>query len=1012
MKLDNQIIQKLTEFYMKTPNKILDTIFKETNIERCLSGNTRQEKINSLLSNASPHNGKRRLNISCWQYFIKTAEIYFSNASAELDNHFISISSNISKIVDNGNEALLKVNIKKLVKSNEFNIYINNDNITTPKHTSQDPSNNLHDPISSNTEYDFKNKKKEHETMKYYLGHIELNKTYFNFNPQYILKNDYIEEISQLHERFPTHGILNLSYKFNYPSHTFLKDKHVDYKDDNERCRSLYCVCFNENELQDNDNEKILKKLDLQYLYENKINLSDRIKPLIDFGMYKVVTSQSNISDMDFINNLIIIKENEYPASEKVLLEYNDNLYGPYILQERSIDGLKYIKPDIGSKKYLLEYYSISENDCDCYDFEKQRYMQEPIYTQVAEIVSSPRIRDIIPDSILLSKLNDNINLDLFKESPEEFERLYLTSPFLGDISEDIKRFRFKRIRELFTNALHYDDEKKKAISTLINNSGDDIQSLLGNAIKESSVYKDIIKENLNFKNEIDELNKLKEKLESENRILQEESIHYQNFDDEKYNEKILIYENLEDEINQLGKKHEKLSCIADLDKEKARLDNLYDDLIIKVSKQENNLKKLKEQEQDLIKQAQNAILEGVEESKVAQTAFDPYISNAMLQAAVRWSEDKEKDNFNQMAKESVNIKPKSKERKELISYLVQGVQKFRNYNENDIINMFICMSQNFLTIFSGEPGTGKTSICNILANSLGLNKFLTENDKIANRFISVSVERGWSSKRDLIGYFNPLSKKYDKNNGKIYDGLMLLNEEKENSQFPYVILLDEANLSPMEYYWADFMRVTDRNDEDMYINIGLDSDIYIPKTLRFLATINNDQTTEQISPRLIDRTWVIRLPNVDIKYNITENPSSYFKDFVSWKDVEKTFITSESKEEILKSVLEDIYKCFEKRQISVSPRVKQSIKNYVCVAQEIMIDEPSDYVLKKEKALDFAIVQKLLPKINGYYDNYKILFDDLLPICVDNHLFMTKDAIEEMKSYAEQHMGYCQYLV
>ena len=78
-------------------------------------------------------------------------------------------------------------------------------------------------------------------------------------------------------------------------------------------------------------------------------------------------------------------------------------------------------------------------------------------------------------------------------------------------------------------------------------------------------------------------------------------------------------------------------------------------------------------------------------------------------------------------------------------------------------------MTQGFLTVFSGEPGSGKTSICNILGQVLGLNKVAdcvdcTEREKDSiRRFVSVSVERGWTSKRDFVGYYNPLSKTFDK---------------------------------------------------------------------------------------------------------------------------------------------------------------------------------------------------------------------------------------------------------
>ena len=67
--------------------------------------------------------------------------------------------------------------------------------------------------------------------------------------------------------------------------------------------------------------------------------------------------------------------------------------------------------------------------------------------------------------------------------------------------------------------------------------------------------------------------------------------------------------------------------------------------------------------------------------------------------------------------------------------------------------------------MISGAPGSGKTSICNILGRVLGLNnienkikdKTLWKDPSLANRYMAVSVERGWNSKRDFIGYFNPL---------------------------------------------------------------------------------------------------------------------------------------------------------------------------------------------------------------------------------------------------------------
>ena len=88
-----------------------------------------------------------------------------------------------------------------------------------------------------------------------------------------------------------------------------------------------------------------------------------------------------------------------------------------------------------------------------------------------------------------------------------------------------------------------------------------------------------------------------------------------------------------------------------------------------------------------------------------------------------------------------------------------------RDVTFNDVANYLICITQGFITTFAGEPGTGKTSLCNILAKALGL---------VANapqrRFVDISVERGWSSHKDFIGYYNPLSKKMERSNGEVFN--------------------------------------------------------------------------------------------------------------------------------------------------------------------------------------------------------------------------------------------------
>ncbi|HCI3589990.1 TPA: hypothetical protein NO089_003860, partial [Acinetobacter baumannii] len=181
-----------------------------------------------------------------------------------------------------------------------------------------------------------------------------------------------------------------------------------------------------------------------------------------------------------------------------------------------------------------------------------------------------------------------------------------------------------------------------------------------------------------------------------------------------------------------------------------------------------------------------------------------------------------------------------------------------------DLVNLLICTQQSFVTFLAGLPGVGKTSLSRLFIDGQGL----------TNRFKEVSVARGWTSQKDLIGFFNPLANRFQPSQTGLYEFFHALNEESKKKQKDNAmayILLDEANLSPIEHYWASFMGMTD-SKKHMELKLGQDT-IKIPKHLRFLATINYDSTTEPLSPRIIDRAPIIVL---DSSYNDSDFKNSF----------------------------------------------------------------------------------------------------------------------------------------
>jgi hypothetical protein len=324
----------------------------------------------------------------------------------------------------------------------------------------------------------------------------------------------------------------------------------------------------------------------------------------------------------------------------------------------------------------------------------------------------------------------------------------------------------------------------------------------------------------------------------------------------------------------------------------------------------------------------------------------------------------------------------------------------------NEIANYLICLTQGFITTFAGDPGTGKTSLCHLLAKALGL---VREDDN--KRFVEVSVERGWTSHKDFIGYYNPLSKSMEISNREVFNALTVLDaESKRNSEeiAPFFMLLDEANLSPLEHYWAAFLRICDFDSASARtINMGGHSILQIPNHLRFLATVNFDHTTEELSPRFIDRSWIITLSPEDINTNPVAVREPEEIKVISFDSLLKAF--SPRNQKIDTTILEEwsaIQTIFSSNKLPIFPRNLKMVHHYFQVAFSCMDTSREE---NRFAPLDYAVSQKILPTLNGTGEKYTDLVDALLTRCsgklphCHQHLLRIKEA-------AENNLGFYQF--
>lgn len=851
----------------------------------------------------------------------------------------------------------------------------------------------------------------------YYIGYIKNQNNYFNFYPIAKLHGGELESIStdMLVSLFPRYGGINLRTESKHNnSYAYLSnlegiiDSYLGYSQPKTK---LFAVKFSEEDLTDSDDDKIILKLEIDAIVRRGISINNIICEASELGIYRVVSSEYN--SPSFVEGSINVYSDNSSlfVGEKVLLSCDQRLYGPYEVQINRNSEMT-ISPNVRASMFVADYWDnidLQEVDSSIrifgIDFSEHIFLVQPSEKKQEDFITKSDIIDSVA-KIIVDSDNDS----------KKFMRMLSTEcPLLAStLPVEVINHRTGLALELF----EVEDSRKKILERF---SAAVTQSDIAEVFKGRVVPRDEFNES---QTEKDNYSKTIESLKKE---LAEKTACISKYEQEQLESNISsvseqVYQQLKEENERLKDENTRINAEnLTIHEQLSRHDNLENeirDLVTIKNVREKDAKEAEDKKKKTFDEIDSKMKEITEKmSEQVSAAFDPMISNKLLEAASRYDSDNEQLELDEKVNSTKSIDGSEiifhGDDEELLNYIVSNIKKYRNYSFNQIVNILICLTQNFLTVFSGEPGIGKTSICNIIANSLGLNLF--EEYSAPNRYVTVSVEKGWATKRDLIGYYNPLTHKYDKSNSNVYNGLMLLDKEAEGSAYPFFILLDEANLSQMEYYWADFMNIADEQSALCKINIGIEKELVIPHTLRFMATINNDETTVDLSPRLIDRAWVIHLP--DNPKFVPNPPSNYklvFNKIISWKSLCDIFVPKPDQliDDDSDDLLNSVYKVFEKYRYTISPRIKKAIERYIIIANSIMEDEPG--VSKSKIAIDYAVLQKLLPKIRGVYDDrIENLLVELKDFSDRYNLKLTKRVIEDAM-YRHQHemdMGFCSFM-
>lgn len=175
---------------------------------------------------------------------------------------------------------------------------------------------------------------------------------------------------------------------------------------------------------------------------------------------------------------------------------------------------------------------------------------------------------------------------------------------------------------------------------------------------------------------------------------------------------------------------------------------------------------------------------------------------------------------------------------REAVSY-IQAYLKERDilYPRHIIENYLTLIRANDLIILAGDSGSGKTNLVQSFAEAVGgVSKI-------------IPVKPNWTSSEDLLGYYNPLEKKY-----LATPFLEALIEAQQNPEIPYFICLDEMNLARVEYYFADFLSKLESRDSTPEIQLYSDTEsAHVLSELKAVVAIISDAKSKFSKEGVVD---------------------------------------------------------------------------------------------------------------------------------------------------------------
>lgn len=402
------------------------------------------------------------------------------------------------------------------------------------------------------------------------------------------------------------------------------------------------------------------------------------------------------------------------------------------------------------------------------------------------------------------------------------------------------------------------------------------------------------------------------------------------------------------------------------------------DGSIFKIKNKSTIYKKILNHEIDKFIKTPNKNLLFIEEDIIYDDEFTKDYIELKNENIAKLEED---NNIKKTPKQEIKTDvTESSDEVKFLNYLLNySIDKGLFYKESDLINFHICLKTNYLTILAGMSGTGKSKLTRLYSEAL--------NKSYDDKLLFIPINPSYTEPSDILGYYNPTTCLYQAADTGLIDFLINANKE-ENKNELFIVVFDEMNLAQIEYWFAPFISIMEEKNENQRL-LKLYNDklncinrflyeptIKIGNNIRFIGTINLDETSKNISDRVLDRANTINLEKltfIDCK-KILENKnikdtSEYavdYETFSDWIKVETPFKKMSNLELNFFDRLHNLILKYD-NQKGVSFRILEQIGNYL---NNIPVSSEKGSLISKEEAIDIQVKQRILSKLKGINDN------------------------------------------